>query len=144
MGATFLLEIITPERIAFSDKVEMVTASSASGMIGILPHHVPLFTRLVEGEIKISKESEELFLAIGGGFLEVTPQKVVILVTSAYHADEINEQEMLSAKKRAEEAMSAKPQGAELAAAQALFKRSMIALKVLGRRKLRQSVKPSI
>lgn len=141
MGTTFLLEIITPERIAYSDKVEMVTASSAAGMIGILPHHVPLFTRLVEGEIKISKENEELFLAIGSGFLEVTPQKVVILVTSAYHADEINEQEMLSAKKRAEEAMSAKPQGAELAAAQALFKRSMIALKVLGRRKLRQAVR---
>jgi F-type H+-transporting ATPase subunit epsilon len=137
--STFLLEIITPERIAFSDKVEMVTAPSASGTIGILPHHVPLFTRLIEGEIKISKNMEELFLAIGSGFLEVTPEKVVILVTSAYHADEINEQEMLKAQKRAEEAMSAKPQGVELAAAQALFKRSMIALKVLGRRKLRKT-----
>ncbi len=133
--ASFLLEIVTPERVAFSDQVEMVTAPSTLGIIGILPHHIPLFTRLAEGEVKINKEKEELFLAIGGGFLEVTPQKVVILVTEAYHAAELNEQEITSAKKRAEEALAAKPTGDALIQAQTMFKRSVVALKVLHRRR---------
>lgn len=133
--STFLLEIITPQRIAFSDQVEMVVAPSASGVIGILPGHVPLFTRLVEGEVKIAQKGEEYFLAIGGGFLEVTPGKVILLVTTAYHAQELNEQEILSAKKRAEEALLAKPTGAALAEAQSLFKRSIIAMKVLRRKR---------
>lgn len=133
--STFQLEIITPERIAFTDQVDMVAAPTTLGMVGILPHHEPLFTRLTEGEVKIIKQGEESFLAIGSGFMEVTGEKVVILVTSAYHADEINEQEVLSAQKRAEEALSAKPSGSALIEAQALFRRSMIALKVLRRRK---------
>lgn len=133
--STFLLEIITPERIAFSDQVEMVTAPSASGVIGVLKGHIPLFTRLVEGELKIIKKNEEYFLAIGGGFMEVTPSMAKILVTSAYHAQELNEQEVLKAKQRAEEALSSKPTGAALIEAQALFRRSIVSLKMLKRRR---------
>lgn len=130
---TFLLEIITPERIAFSDQVEMVTASTASGVIGILPHHVPLFTRLVEGEVKIDKKEEDMYLAIGGGFLEVTPTKTILLVTEAYQAHEINEKEVIEAKKRAEQALASKPTGDALIAAESLIRRSEIALKILHR-----------
>lgn len=141
----FLLEIITPERIAFSDQVAMVTAPSVSGIIGVLPHHVPLFTRLSEGEVKITRSGEEYFLAIGGGFMEVTPRKVVILVTEAYHAKELNEQDVLSAKKRAEEALAAKPSGSALLEAQSLFRRSTIALKLINRhRRTFSSHSPSV
>ncbi len=133
--SSFLLEIVTPERIAFSDQVEMVVASSSLGNIGILAHHAPLFSRLIEGELKILKKNEELFLAIGGGFLEVTPEKVIILVTEAYRSEEINEQEVILAKKRAEEALLSKPTGEALVQAQSLFRRSLIALKVLRRKK---------
>lgn len=132
---TFFLEILTPERVAFSDQVEMVTAPSTSGVIGILAHHIPLFTRLSEGEVKIIKAGDDYYLAIGGGFLEVTPGKVIILVTEAYQAIEINEQEVLEAKKRAEEALAAKPSGEALLSAQASFRRSLIALKVLRRKR---------
>lgn len=128
--STFLLEIITPQRIAFSDQVVMVTAPSSSGVVGILPHHEPLFTRLVEGELKIAKDKEEFFLVIGGGFMEVTPEKTVILVTDAVHAHELNEKEVLEAQKRAEDALKAKPTGTQLIEAQNLFRRSTIALKV--------------
>lgn len=134
--ATFHLDIITPQRIAYSDEIDMVTAPSVMGVIGILHGHVPLFSRLVEGEVKITKKNEDMYLAIGGGFLEVTPGKVVILVTAAYHAHEINEKEVIMAKKRAEEAIAAKPKGSALIEAQAVFRRSEIALKVLRRRKL--------
>ncbi|MBI3379547.1 ATP synthase F1 subunit epsilon [Candidatus Gottesmanbacteria bacterium] len=133
--STFHLEIITPERIAYTDEVEMVTAPSSSGIIGILPHHVPLFTKLRQGEVKITKKGEESYLAIGGGFLEVTPEKVVILVTAAFHAHELNEQVVKEAQKRAEEALKSKPTGGEFLQAQALFRQSEIAMKVLKRRK---------
>ncbi len=129
------LEIVTPERIAYSDKVDMIIVPSLDGQIGVLPHHVPLFSRLTEGELKIVKGEEEIYLAIGGGFMEVTASKVMILVTEAYHAHEINEQDVLSARKRAEEALKEKGHPDGLIQAQALFKRSTIALKVLSRRK---------
>lgn len=131
----FRLEIITPDRIAFGDEIELVEVPSSSGVIGILHGHVPLFARLVEGEVKIKKKNDEFFLAIGGGFVEVTPDKVVVLVTAAYHAEEINEKEVLLAKKRAEEALFAKPTGTALFEARTLFRQSEIALKVLRRRK---------
>lgn len=134
--SAFLLEIITPERIAYSDSVEMVTAPSATGVVGILHGHVPFFARLVEGEVKITRNGEESYLAIGGGFLEVTPEKSIILVTSAYHAEEINEQEVIEAKKRAEEALASKPTGFALIEAQSLFKRSIIAMKVMRRKRI--------
>src|SRR3989338_3841332 len=123
------LEIITPEKVAFSDSVNIITAPSADGQIGILPEHVPLFAQLVEGEVKITKDDHVFYLAIGGGFLEVTKNKAVILVTSAYKAEEINEAEVLQAKKRAEEALKEEPQGEALIAAQTQFRRSQIALK---------------
>ncbi len=133
---TFLLEIISPERIAYSDNVDMVIAPSASGVVGILHGHVPFFTRLVEGEVKITKNGEDSYLAIGGGFLEVTPSKSIILVTSVYHAEEINEQEVIEAKKRAEEALASKPTGIALVEAQSLFRRSIIAMKVMRRKRI--------
>lgn len=132
---SFLLEIITPERIAFSDQVEMVTAPSSSGQIGILPRHIPLFTRLVEGEVKILRKNEELYLAIGGGFLEVTRDKAIILVTEAFKASEINEKEILEARRKAEEVLKSKPSGEALISAQTLFRRSVIALKLLKRKR---------
>ncbi len=133
--SSFLLEIITPERIAFSDSVEMLTVPSSTGQIGILPRHIPLFTRLVEGELKILRKNEELYLAIGGGFLEVTHDKAVILVTEAYNASEINEKEILEARKKAEEVLKSKPTGEALNSAQTLFRRSVIALKLLKRKR---------
>ncbi|OGG19182.1 ATP synthase F1 subunit epsilon [Candidatus Gottesmanbacteria bacterium RIFCSPHIGHO2_02_FULL_39_14] len=133
------LEIITPERIAFSGDVYMISAPSSTGRIGILPGHIPLFTRLIEGEVKITKTTDVSYLAIGSGFLQIAKDKAVILVTSAYHADEINEAEVLEAKKRAEEALRNKPRGEALIAAQSQFLRSQIALKVLRRRKSRLS-----
>ena len=133
--STFRLEIITPEKIAFQAPVDYLSVPSKEGVLGILAGHEPLFSLLSEGELKISAKGEETFLAIGGGYLEVTRDKVVVLVSNAVKADEINEQEVLNAKKRAEEALEQKPEGEALIDAQAMFRRSQIALKVLKRRK---------
>ena len=88
---SFLLEIITPERKAYEETVDSVSVPTSQGHIGILAHHIPLFTLLSEGEIKIAQGNREFFLAIGGGFAQISGNRVSILVTRAGHADELNE-----------------------------------------------------
>ena len=131
----FLLEIITPVRQAFSEEVDMVVAPTKNGMVGVLAHHEPLFSSLTEGEIKITSGGKDFFLAIGGGFMEVGIGKVMILVSRAAHADELNESEIKKAQEAAREAIANKASGAELAGAQAMLRRSLIELKVFRRRK---------
>ena len=130
----FLLEIITPDRLAYSDSVDMVTVPSSTGIIGLLADHVPLFSRLVEGEVKITKGDEEFFLAIGGGFMEVTKTKISILVSRAMHAKELNEAEILKAQTRAKEAIAHGVKGDELREAHALMRRTILDMKILKRR----------
>ena len=135
--SNFLLEIVTPERIAFSEKVEMLTVPAAEGEVGILPHHEAYFTLLKEGELKILKSNEEIFLSIGGGFLEVTPLKTTVLVSKAVDAEEINEEEVKKAKEAAERAIKEGVKGEDLLAAQRLLRSSLIDFKVLQRRRAR-------
>lgn len=131
----FLLEIITPERIAYTDTVETVTVPGVLGTMGILPRHVPLFAELTQGELKIKKGNDEVFLSIGGGYIEVTREKVIVLVTRALHAKELNEKEISEAKKRAEQALQAKPTGEAFIAAQTLLSQTLVDLKILRRRR---------
>ncbi len=136
MSATrFKLEIITPERLAYSDEVDMVTAPTARGVVGILAHHVPLFSRLTEGEVKVTKGQDEYFLAIGGGFMEVTRDRVIVLVSRAVNAAELNEAEIKKAQARAQERIERGVKGEELREAQALLRRSLLEMKVLRRRR---------
>ncbi|MCX6792306.1 MAG: ATP synthase F1 subunit epsilon [Candidatus Gottesmanbacteria bacterium] len=130
----FRLDIITPQRKAFSEEVDSLMAPTANGMIGVLALHEPLFSALTEGEIKITSASKEYFLAIGSGFMEVTKSGVSILVTSAFHAHELNEAEIKKAQKTASDALSKHITGVELSAAQSLLRRSVLELKVFHRR----------
>lgn len=138
----FLLEIITPQRQAFHEEVDMASVPTLNGIIGVLPHHEPLFCSLVEGEIKITVGSKEYFLAIGGGFMEVTPAKVSILVSRAAHADELNEAEIKKAQAAAKDAIASRARGEDLAAAQAILRRSILELNVI-RRRTRRSTQSS-
>lgn len=131
---SLLLEIITPDRIAYTDSVEMVTVPGVLGTMGVLPKHIPLFAQLSEGELKIKKGTEDYFLSIGGGFIEVTKEKVIVLVTRAVHAKELNEKQILEAKKRAEEALKEKPTGQPFIVAQTLLRQTLVDLKILRRR----------
>jgi F-type H+-transporting ATPase subunit epsilon len=130
----FKLEIITPQRKAFSEDVNSVMAPTVNGMIGVLALHEPLFSALTEGEIKITSGSKEYFLAIGSGFMEVTKTGVSILVTSAFHAHELNEAKIKKAQQTAKEALAKHIEGVDLSGAQSLLRRSILELKVLRRR----------
>ena len=86
-----------------------------------LPRHEALFTSLAEGEIKVEARGKDMFLAIGGGFMEVTPAGVSILVSRSVHADELNEAEIKKAHELAKDVLKNKGKGAERADAQALL-----------------------
>lgn len=133
--STFFLEIVTPERIAYSSEVEMVAVPTLSGQIGILNRHVPLFAQLTSGELKIKKDNNEYLLSIGGGYIEISENKVIILVTKASKAEELNEEEILKAKERAKQAILQKVTGEELITAQSILRQSLVDLKVLQKRK---------
>lgn len=131
---SFLLEIISPQRKVFSENVTSVVVPTINGSVGVLALHTPLFSALTEGEIKISSGNKEYFLAIGEGFMEVTKSGVLILVSRAFHAHELNEAEIKKAQAAAKEVLSHQVHGTERAAAQAILRRSLLEMKVLRRR----------
>jgi len=88
--ANIKLEIVTAEQVVYSDDVDIVVAPSVEGQLGILPHHTPLMTILGPGELRLRKSGEELSIAISGGFMEVRPDRVIILADAAERADEID------------------------------------------------------
>lgn len=133
--ATFRLEIVTAERMIYSDDVDAVVAWGVEGQLGILPHHAPLMTMLQPGELMIRKNKSEEYLAISGGFLEVRPDKVVILADACERADEIDIERAEQAKKRAQETMKAAPLSAEAASAEAALRRSLARLRVAEKRR---------
>jgi len=129
--AIFRLEIVTAERMVFSDDVSAVIAWGVEGQLGILPHHAPLMTMLQPGDLMIRRNKEEEYLAISGGFLEVRPDKVIILADACERIDEIDIARAEEAKKRAKETMKAAPPlSVDTAAAEAALRRSLARLKV--------------
>jgi F-type H+-transporting ATPase subunit epsilon len=125
-------EIVTQERLLFSENVDMVIAPGSDGELGILPHHAPLLTALNFGELRIKRDGGEVSFAIGGGILEVTPEKVTVLADSAERADDIDLARAEEARQRAETILAEGPPADEdaLAALDAALRRSQVRLKV--------------
>ena len=87
-----ILEIVTPDSIAFSEEVEHVVVPTVNGKIDLLPKHIPIIDRVIAGDIKIKWNGEEKILAIGSGFVESYGNKVSIIVDQA--VDVSNEDEL--------------------------------------------------
>ena len=100
-----LLEIVTPERQVFSEEVDSVVCPGIEGELGVLPHHAPLLTTLGVGELRIRRGGEEEFFAIAGGFLQVRPDKVVVMAETADMASEIDLEKAQEARREAERAL---------------------------------------
>ena len=129
--ATIRLEIVTPEKMVFSDDVDLVLAWGVEGQLGILPHHAPLMTILQPGDLLIRKEGKEEYLTISGGFLEVRPDKVVVLADACERAEEIDVTRAEEAKRRAQEVLKTAATGVDAAAAEAALRRSLARLKAV-------------
>lgn len=133
------LDIITQEGVVYAaDDVEMVVAPGVDGVMGILPRHTPVLTALKEGELKILRDGEEEFFAVGGGFMEVRPDRVIVLAETAEVADEIDEARAEEARKRAEKMLKEKPPGVDVARLEGVLRRSHVRLRVARRRRSRR------
>jgi F-type H+-transporting ATPase subunit epsilon len=129
-------DVVSVERIVFSDDVDMVLAPGIEGELGILPHHAPLMTALVPGEIVIRKTGQEdVLMAVGGGFMEVRPDRVTILADSAERAEEIDVSRAEAARQSAQQLLSGRPSGVDIVRAENALRRSQIRLKVARRRR---------
>jgi len=131
------LEIVTAERVVYSDEVDIVVAPGLEGQLGILPHHAPLMTMLQPGELLLRKGGEEVAMAVSGGFLEVMGDRVVVLADSAERAEEIDIARAEEAKRRAEERIRQRTEEVDLARAEAALRRSLVRLRVAERRRRR-------
>lgn len=153
MAETIRFEFISQERIVYQDDVNMVVAPGESGVLGILPRHAPLMSVIVPGEVVVYKEGEEpRYFAVGGGFIEVRPDKVTLLARSGEAAEEIDIARAEAARQRAEEVLSQQLSSPEkqdklfqkrLRAAEQALRRSRVRIKVAQRRRQRRPTGPT-
>jgi len=129
------LEIVTPERLAYSDTVDSVVLPGSEGELGVLPHHAPLVAMLGVGELRIRKGGSEESFAIAGGFLQVRPDKVVVMAETADLASDIDLEKAQEARREAERALEGGyHEGADLSAARAALQQALLRVRVAERR----------
>lgn len=129
------LEIVTPEQKIYSDDVDSVVIPGVEGELGALPQHVPLMTQLLPGELRVIKGGEELRLAVGEGFVEISADKVAVLTDMAIKESEIDEFAAEEAVRRAENAMNEHKLGdEEYATVKASLQKSLAMVRVKRRR----------
>ncbi len=137
--ATIKIDIVTAERSVFSEEVDIVIAPGIDGELGILPRHTPLMTALKPGEIIARKGTDEYSLVVSGGFLEVRPERVIILADSVERAEEIDISRAEEAKRRAEQRMTEKYEpGFDAARVEATLQRALARMKVAERHRKRR------
>jgi F-type H+-transporting ATPase subunit epsilon len=137
--AKLRVEIVTAERqLLAEDDVDMVVAPGSEGTLGILPKHAALLTLLSPGVLRIKKNGQETEMAVGGGFLQVNRDRVLVLADTAEREDEIDETRAQEARDRAEAALRDASKGGtpvQIQAARIALSRSMARLTVVRRRR---------
>jgi F-type H+-transporting ATPase subunit epsilon len=137
--AKLQVEIVTGERVVYTeDDVDMVVAPGIDGTLGILPRHAPLITVLASGELRVKKGGHEESLVVFGGFMEVTPEKVVVLADTAERAEEIDIARAEQARHQAETSLSRRETESDLAQAELSLRRAALRLHVGERRARRR------
>lgn len=132
---TIHVEIVTPERMLLSADVDMVTLPGSDGQMGILRGHAPLLSTLDIGEIILHTGSDAQHIAVGGGVVEVRPDKVTILADIAERAEEIDEARAAAARERARQSLAENPPPQRRVVIEAALRRSNLRLKVASRKR---------
>ena len=134
---SLILEIVTPEARVYSETVDTVVIPTVEGEVGILPGHIPLVAQVGAGELRATKGGVTQFLVVGGGFAQVTGEKVSILADSAIEEAKIDVNAVENAMKRAQDALKTKEalDPAEVERLEALVRFSVAQLGVRNRRK---------
>jgi F-type H+-transporting ATPase subunit epsilon len=102
MADELILEIVTPEKMAFSGKVEEVTIPGTEGEFGVLRGHEAFLTSVDVGELNYVKDSKKIYYSVNTGYAEVTSSKVTILIETAEKSDHIDKDRAQKAKDNAE------------------------------------------
>lgn len=132
MASTVRLDIVTPERVVYSEDINVLVAPAIDGEIGILPRHVPLVTGLTAGVLQIKKDGEEIKISISDGFMEVKPDNISIVVRTAELPHEIDIERARNALNRAKERLNSSDSKIEYARAEAALERAISRLKAGG------------
>ncbi|WP_297963486.1 ATP synthase F1 subunit epsilon [uncultured Anaerovibrio sp.] len=136
--ATIKLEIVSPDKVVYSADIDMLIVRSTDGELGILPHHAPLVTGLVPHAMRVKLEGTEKLVAVGGGFMEVQPEKISVLASVAELPEEIDEARARKSMERAKQRIHDYKAGGEargdinLLRAEASLQRALARLKALG------------
>ena len=101
--ATIKLEIVSPDKVVYSEDIYMLIVRSTGGELGILPQHAPLVTGLIPHamRVKFADDRDEQLIAVAGGFMEVTPEKITVLATAAEQPIDIDINRAERARQRA-------------------------------------------
>jgi F-type H+-transporting ATPase subunit epsilon len=129
-----LLEVVTPDRLVLATEADVVVCPGVEGQFGVLPGHIPFLSALEIGEMYYRKGGQIEYLAVSGGFAEVTGEKVTIVAESAEKGREIDLERAKRAQERAEKRLAAaKTEEIDWARAEAAMRRSLVRAKVAGR-----------
>lgn len=131
----FLFELVTPERKVLAEEVDMILARASDGDIGIMANHSPLMTSITISQLLIKKDGKQRYIAIGGGILEVSRDKTVLLADTAELSDEIDINRAEQAKQRAETRLEKKPDDINVKRAQIALQKALTRIEVAQTRK---------
>ena len=128
------LEVVTPNRAVVHDTIEEVSTPGKEGYLGILPGHAPLLSQLQTGELSYKKSGRTYYLSIGGGFLEVLPDRVTILTPTAERTEEVDLDRAEKARQRSEKRLqSYNDPEIDFERARAAFNRALTRIQVARR-----------
>lgn len=135
MANTMHVDVVSAESMIFSGEAEFIALPGESGELGIYPMHTPLITRIKPGavRIKVAGQSEEEFVFVAGGILEVQPNGVTVLADTAIRGGDLDEAKALEAKKKAEESMVNRESKIDYATAQAELATAIAQLAAIAR-----------
>src|ERR687892_2926930 len=131
------LEIVSPERRVFDDEVDMVIVPGRNGQLGILPHHTRLISSLGVGELRIKRGGTEQSLLISGGFVEVRPDKVIVMADLAEHSDENDEARAAEAREGAEAELEEAKDPVDIARVRAALQTALMRERIAVKRRSR-------
>lgn len=127
----FTIRIITPDRVFYEGKAEMIEFNTVEGEVGIYKNHIPMTMIIKPGILCITDGEEEKIAALHAGFVEVLPDTITILAEIIEWPDEINVERAEAARERAEKRLREKGPGTDMARAEAALQRSIARISVI-------------
>lgn len=134
---TLRLEVVSPDGRIFTDDVESVVVPGIEGELGILPQHTPLVTALGTGELRIRRAGTVQYMLISGGFVEVRPDKVVVMALVAENSEEIDAATAAAARRAAEADLESVHDPVDVARVRAALQTALMRERIATRRSQR-------